>query len=89
MSTPRRVFSKELKMQIPEEADDGVPIAELCRRYEITRSMISKWRNNVKNKPDNPFPGKGVKVKAESKRIAELERLIGRLTIENDFLKTY
>lgn len=87
MSESRRVFSKEFKLQVLEEADDGVPMVELCRRYGLSRTLIWKWRQKLKNAPDNPFPGKGEKPKSDSKKIADMERLIGRLTMENDFLK--
>lgn len=87
MSSGRRMLSKELKLQILQEADDGVPMAELSRRYKLSRTTIWKWRQSVLNAPDDPFPGKGSGTKTESKKVAEMERLIGRLTMENDFLK--
>jgi len=87
MSSVRRVLSKELKLQILQEADDGVSMAELSRRYKLSRTTIWKWRQSIRNAPDNPFPGKGSRAKSESKKVAEMERLIGRLTMENDFLK--
>lgn len=87
MSDIRRTFSKEFKLQVLEEVDDGVPMVELCRRYKLSRTLIWKWRQGLKNSPENPFPGKGFERKPGNKKIAEMERLIGRLTMENDFLK--
>ncbi|MHB1003794.1 MAG: transposase [Thermoleophilia bacterium] len=89
MSKPRRVFSKEFKLQIIEEIEDGTPVTEICRRYELQRSTVWKWRQSAQNAPDDPFPGRGKRnsKRSESQRIAELERLAGRLTLENDFLK--
>ncbi len=87
MSDTRRTFSKEFKLQILEEIDDGVPMAELTRRYKLSRTTIWKWRQGLQDSPEQPFPGRGIKRKASAKKVAEMERLIGRLTMENDFLK--
>lgn len=87
MSDNRRTFSKEFKLQILEEVDDGVPMAELSRRYKLSRTTIWKWRQSLENSPVNPFPGKGKERKPGTKKIAQMERLIGRLSMENDFLK--
>ena len=87
MSDNRRAFTKEFKLQVLDEADDGIPMAELSRRYKLSRTTIWKWRQSLKSSPQNPFPGKGVQREPTKKKVAEMERLIGRLTMENDFLK--
>jgi transposase-like protein len=86
MSVKRRTYSREFKLQVIGEADAGVPIAELCRRYELANGMIGKWRRQLKDSPRNPFPGKGSRSTDQAK-IAEMERLIGRQALEIDFLK--
>lgn len=86
MSVKRRTYSREFKLQVFGEADAGVPVAELCRRYELASGMIAKWRRQLKNSPSNPFPGKGSRSTDQAK-IAEMERLIGRQAMEIDFLK--
>ena len=86
MSKKKRSFSQEFKLQVVKEADAGVPIVELTRRYEITGSLVYKWRRSFKNIPDNPFPGQGSK-NTEKAKIAQLERIIGRQAIEIEFLK--
>lgn len=89
MAKERRAFSKEFKLQILEEVDDGVPIIELCRRYKLTRSTVWRWQQSLMKKPDDPFPGKGHHTQSDSKKkVAELERMVGRLTMENDFLRS-
>lgn len=86
MAVKRRTYTTEFKLQVIGEADAGVPQAELCRRYELSSSMIAKWRRQLKNQPSNPFPGKGSRSTDQAK-IAEMERLIGRQALEIDFLK--
>jgi len=82
----RRTFTEEFKLQVIAEAEAGVPVVELSRRYEVSRSMIYKWRHRLTKANDDPFPGKGSR-STDKAKIAELERLIGRQAIEIDFLK--
>jgi len=82
----KRMFSPEFKLQVLEEAEAGVPVAELCRRYELTSGMIYKWKRQFKENRENPFPGKGSR-NTEKARVAQMERLIGRQAMEIDFLK--
>jgi len=86
MSLKRRVFTKDFKLQVLSEADQGVSIPELNRRYELSAGMIAKWRTQFKQTPANPFPGKGSR-DSDKAKISEMERLIGRQAIEIDFLK--
>jgi transposase-like protein len=86
MSTKRRVYSKEFKLQVVGEADAGIAVAGLCRRYELSKGMIGKWRRQLKETPSNPFTGKGSR-SSDKAKIAEMERLIGRQALEIDFLK--
>lgn len=88
MSKGRRIFSKDFKLQVLGEADEGVPVPVLIRRYQLSKNAINNWRKQLDKAPDNPFPGAGRhKVKPDSKKIVQMERMIGRLTLENDFLK--
>ena len=86
MSLKRRVFTNEFKLQVLSEADQGVSIPELNRRYELSGGMIAKWRRQFKQTPTNPFPGKGSQ-NTDKAKMSEMERLIGRQAIEIDFLK--
>lgn len=86
MATKKRFYSPEFKLQVIEEANSGIPIAELCRRYEITSGMLYKWKRQFKENKNNPFPGKGSR-NTEKAKMAQMERIIGRQAIEIDFLK--
>lgn len=86
MSKKKRFFSQEFKLQVIREADSGIPISELSRKYELGPSMIAKWRRQLNGSPNNPFPGKGSR-NTDKAKIAQLERIIGRQTIEIEFLK--
>ena len=87
MPRKKRFFSKEFKLQIIQEADSGISVGELSRKYELGPSMIARWRRQMNGSQANPFPGKGSR-NTEKARIEKLERIIGRQTIEIEFLKS-
>ncbi len=82
----RRQFTKELKLQVVQELESGLSLAEASRRYEVHPNLIRKWRELYRNNGDRAFAGHG-KMYREEAQIAALERKIGQLTMENEFLK--
>src|SRR5438128_2072405 len=86
MSQKRRKFSRELKLQILREIEAGKSIAVAAREYEVHPTLINKWQSNYGQYAEQAFAGNGRAYKDEA-RIAELERKVGQLTLENDFLK--
>lgn len=82
----RRQFAKELKMEVVREVESGLSLAEASRRYEVHPNLIRKWRELYRDNGDRAFAGHGRLYREEAK-IAGLERKIGQLTMENDFLK--
>lgn len=91
MNLPRRVYSRELKRAVMLEMDAGRTAAETARKYQLNPKQLEKWRSDWRARGELAFPGNGQRAEApvldQSRRIAELERKIGQLTIENDFLK--
>ena len=86
MGLKRRQFTKEFKLQVIREIDAGKPQAQVARQYQINQNTISQWRRQHRQYKDRAFAGNG-KAYTEEARIGELERMIGRLTMENDLLK--
>ena len=68
------------------ELESGRSMAELCREHELHPSLVSKWRSQWQDNPELAFSGRG-NVSTSSAKIAELERLVGRLYAENALLK--
>jgi transposase-like protein len=58
----------------------------VARQLEVSANTLHRWRREFREQPTKAFSGQGRRVLAES-REAELERKIGQLTMENDFLK--
>jgi len=82
----RRQFSKDFKLQVLRELDSGRSPAQVCREHELHPNCLSKWRGELRQYGERAFSGNGKAVTSEAK-IAELERMIGQLTVENSFLK--
>ena len=91
MDLARRVYSRELKIAAMREVDSGRTLAEVARQLELSPHLLDRWRSEWRAKGELAFPGIGRRNAApafhEIQRIAELERKIGQLTMENDFLK--
>jgi len=81
----QRTFSLEFKRQVVEELLSGESRpAQLCRRYNIGPSLLYHWKRQYsKGKFNNEPTEEG----ALQDRIEKLERLVGKLTLENEFLK--
>jgi len=86
MSGKKKTYTEEFKLQVLKEADAGVSIAELSRKYEISSGLIYKWRSKLTNCSKNPFPGNGSR-NTDNAKIAQLERIIGRQAVTIEFLK--
>jgi len=81
----QRSFSLEFKRQVVEESMSGQSRpAQLCRRYNITSSVLYHWKRQYSRGKFNNEPTEEGALKD---RIEKLECLVGRLTLENEFLK--
>jgi len=91
MDLARRVYSRDLKVAAMREVDGGRPISEVARHLELSPHLLDRWRGEWRARGESAFPGVGRRglspALTELQRIAELERKIGQLTMENDFLK--
>jgi transposase len=80
-----RSFSQEFKRQVIEELLSGESRpAQLCRRHNITMSLLYHWKRQYSRGKYNNEPTEEAALKD---RIEKLERLVGKLTLENEFLK--
>ena len=86
MGKTRKSYTREFKISILRELEAGKNLAQLSRENNLHPSLISKWRREYDENPDSAFSGNG-KTYKETARIQELERLVGQLYAENNFLK--
>lgn len=77
-----RTYSAELKVQIVLEALKGQKTeAQLYREHNIAPDLLTHWKQNFLERAPQLFASKQ-QHSAEQERIAELERLVGQLTLE-------
>ena len=86
MVRKRRIFSREFKIEVIREIEQGAKQAEVCRKYNLHPVLVNLWMREYRQCPDTAFQEHGKQYKDEAK-IAELEQLVGKLYIENMFLK--
>ena len=92
MDLARAVYHRDLKIATMRELDAGGTTGEVARKYQLSPKLLERWRGEWRAKGEAAFPGLGRRGEAtpaldDARRIAELERKIGQLTVENDFLK--
>ncbi len=82
----RRQFTEEFKTSVLHELESGKPAAQICRENTIGSGLLYKWKRQYRKYPDTAFRGNGNAYTLEAK-LAESQRLIGKLYAENEFLK--
>jgi transposase len=92
MEMARIQYSRDLKISAMRALEAGESSGQVARRYAISPKLLEKWRAEWRARGELAFPGGGRKPRLESslseqQRIAELERKIGQMAMENDFLK--
>ena len=85
----RRKFDPEFKVRVVLEMISGQKgLMEASREYGIKDTVLSRWKQEfLERAPDMFRQGEGETGHREQERIAELERLVGRLTFELDVAK--
>lgn len=95
-----RRFSAAFKFEIVRQLQSGERrLAQVCREHDLDPGMVRDWRTRVERRGAEAFPrsvgedevsapaASGLTLSAAEARIGDLERLVGQLTLENDFLK--
>ena len=86
MARKKRRFSSEFKIEVIREIEQGTKQAEVCRKHGLHPVLVNKWRKTYHQYPETAFQGHGKQYKDKAK-IAELEHLVSKLYVENEFLK--
>jgi len=78
----RRDYTPEFKFQLVLKLLTGEQrAAQLCRQHQISETSLSRWRQQFLDNGAQAFESDDG-ASAEQERIAELERMVGRLTME-------
>ena len=82
-----RKFTPEFKAQVVIEVISGAKsAAEICRQHNLKPQVISEWKSVFLENAAQVFQN-GKTNGQEQARIVELERLVGRLTLELEVAK--
>jgi transposase len=83
--THRRQLTAEFKAQVVLERLSGVKSsAELCREHQLASSVLADWKAHVLARAASRFKSPDQHDHQDTTRVAAWERVLGRLTLEND-----
>ena len=83
----RRHFGSEFKAQVVLDVLTGVQSqAEACRKHGLGPNLLALWKTVFLQRAHLVFDSDSAR-SAEQARIAELEQVLGRMTLENEILK--
>lgn len=92
MSKKRKQYSAQLKAKVALEAVRGEKtVAEIAAQYEIHPTMIHNWKQHLLEGASDLFEPQNQAEDLENDtdaQVAELNRQIGQLKVERDFLVT-
>ena len=85
----RRRFTPEFKAELVFKVLSGVSSqAEVCRRHNLSENQVSTWKRQYLEHAETFFESETEKHSSESaERIAQLEQLVGRLTLAMEIQK--
>ena len=94
MAGKRKRYSAELKAKAVRELLEGnATLSEVASRYDVNPTMLSGWRKQLLDNAAEVFDGeKTIKERREAEErhegeVDNLNRIIGSLTVERDYLQ--
>jgi transposase len=85
--TKRRQYDPEFKARVVLEMISGEKgLMQASREYGIKDTVLSRWKQEFLERSGQVFEQPQAKDRSEQ-RIAELERMVGRLTMQLDMAK--
>jgi transposase-like protein len=84
----RRKFTSEFKAQVALEAiKNQYTLAELSKKFDVSGVVISKWKREFLDNMSTVFEKDQSNKKEDGPDTDQLYSQIGKLKVENDFLK--
>ena len=88
MAKKRRSFSGQFKVDTVMDLLTGAKTpGEICRERAITDKLLYRWKTELLERLPSLFERGAATDDGTVQRIAELERMVGRLALENEILK--
>ena len=86
----RRTLTPKFKFKVALEAVKGIrSINDIAAEYKVAPTQVSAWKKELQEGGSALFERKNARndeKKEKEKQTAQLERTIGRLVVEKDFL---
>jgi putative transposase len=89
MTEKRRQFTAKLKFQVALEAlKELKTINEIASAHEVHPTQVKQWKKQLQEEGASVFSDKGSKTEqVQTEKETRLYEQIGRLKVENDWLK--
>ena len=92
MSRSFRTFSKEFKLDVVRQIEEGHKShAQSCREHSLSDALLRRWRHQYAEKGEDAFQaspdGEVRELEQARRRIAELESSLGRAHLEVELLR--
>jgi transposase-like protein len=87
MAANRRQYSAEFKAKVVLQVLSGEKTAsDLCRAHKLNPNVLNRWRKEFLEQSPSIFE-RGEVGNEHEQKIAELERLVGQLTVQLEIAK--
>lgn len=88
MNSIKRKHSNDFKAKVSLEAlKEKQTIEEIAHKYELHPSVVKSWKKQAFENLSKTFSVNTLQSKSEESLIESLYSQIGKLKVENDFLK--
>jgi transposase len=81
----RRTFTPQFKKDAIALVDAGRTVNEVAHDLGIARSLLQRWRTQLRRAPEVPFPGSG-RLAPAAEQIRQLQQRLRAVTEERDIL---
>jgi transposase len=87
MSKSRRTYSAEFKLEAVQLTHEpGRTVGEVAAGLGVDRSLLQRWRSELKRDGGEAFPGQG-RPKAADEELLRVKKELARTQQERDILK--
>lgn len=87
MAANRRQYTAEFKAKVVLQVLSGEKTAsDLCRAHKLNSNVLNRWRKEFLEQAPSIFE-RGEAGSEHEQKIAELERLVGQLTVQLEIAK--
>ena len=76
-------FTQEQIIRILQEAESGIPVADICRKYNCSEQSFYRW----KSKYGGMAISEAKRLRELEKENAELKKIVADLTLDNRMLR--